>query len=438
MPEGWFKSWFWLLGIAVGLITSPVLAGEKPLTWQDCVQEAASHNPDLISAENLVIKAKAQVGAARSDFFPEISGNAGYNASNSTNNSNFNPNAPITIDTGTRHQFQVGATFNQNIFEGFKTVAGYDKTKVQVEEQEQNLRKVKSQVSSDLKTAFAHLLFQQQQIGVDKKILDRRQENLRFVSLRFDGGRENKGSVMRSQALYDQAKFNLSESERGLKVARRELAKALGRDYSLPNDQLEVKGTFDTHLPKAPPDISGITSAHPEHGVGEAQVNEAKEDVRIAKADLYPSIDASASFTRRKFESSNAASLYSAGVNLNYPFFTGGRDIYEAKAARIEQYRLGETLRSTDNRLALTLKQSYTDFKDAVDKIKVQEGFLKAAETRAEIARSQYANGLLSYQDWDLIENDLIDNQRTILESLRDALIAEAAYEKAQGIGAIP
>jgi len=427
-----------LASLALWGFATSVYAQVKPLSWEDCVQEAAAHNPDLVAAENLVIKAKAQVGAARSDFFPEISGNAGYNASNSANNSNFNPSSPITVDTGTRHQFQVGATFNQNLFEGFKTVSSYDKSKVLVEEQEQNLRKVKSEVSADLKTAFARLLFLQQQIEVDKKIVERRDNNLRFINLRFEGGRENKGSVMRSQALLDQAKFNLSETERGLKVGRRELSKVLGRDYSLPNDQVAVKGSFKTQLPKGPLDVPGITGVHPAHGVAQAQVGEAKQDVRIAKSNLYPAVDASASVTRRKFTGSNANDLFSAGVNLTYPFFTGGRDIYETKAARFEQYRLSENLRSTDNQLALTLKQSYADFKDAVDNISVQEGFLKSAETRAEIARSQYANGLLSYQDWDQIENDLINNQQTILQSLRDALIAEAAFEKAQGIGAIP
>ena len=44
MPQGWFKSCFCLLGIALGLSASPLMAAEKPLTWQDCVQEAADHN----------------------------------------------------------------------------------------------------------------------------------------------------------------------------------------------------------------------------------------------------------------------------------------------------------------------------------------------------------------------------------------------------------
>lgn len=279
----------------LGLLPGQGRAETKPLTWEECVQEAAVHHPDLVAAENAVIKAKAQAGAARSDFFPQLTGNAGYNASNSASNAGFNPNAPIDIDTGARNQFQLGVTLNQNLFEGFKTVSGYRKSQVQVQEAEETLRKAKVEVSAELKTAFSRLLFLQKQVGVAKKIVERREENVRFVALRFEGGRENKGSLLRNQALLDQATFNLSETERALRVGRRELAKALGRDYSRPNDQLAVTGNFDTHFPKEPPDIPVLAAAHPDHGVAEAQVRAAKEDVTIAKGDLYPSIDASAS-----------------------------------------------------------------------------------------------------------------------------------------------
>ena len=67
-----------------------------------------------------------------------------------------------------------------------------------------------------------------------------------------------------------------------------------------------------------------------------------------------------------------------------------------------------------------------------------QNEFLKAAEVRSEIARAQYQNGLLSFEDWDLIENDLIDKQKAMLTSQRDAVVARAAWEKMLGTGVIP
>jgi hypothetical protein len=48
-------------------------------------------------------------------------------------------------------------------------------------------------------------------------------------------------------------------------------------------------------------------------------------------------------------------------------------------------------------------------FVEAVEKTKVDNSFWEAASTRARIARQKYNNGLLTFEDWDVIENDLID-----------------------------
>jgi outer membrane protein TolC len=56
---------------------------------------------------------------------------------------------------------------------------------------------------------------------------------------------------------------------------------------------------------------------------------------------------------------------------------------------------------------------------------------------RAEIARSKYNNGLTTFDDWDLIESDLINRQRAVLSSQGNRVVAEAAWEQAQGRGAL-
>jgi hypothetical protein len=44
----------------------------------------------------------------------------------------------------------------------------------------------------------------------------------------------------------------------------------------------------------------------------------------------------------------------------------------------------------------------------------------------------------MTFEDWDIIENDLIQRLKTFLQSQRDRVIAEASWELAQGKGVIP
>ena len=60
------------------------------------------------------------------------------------------------------------------------------------------------------------------------------------------------------------------------------------------------------------------------------------------------------------------------------------------------------------------------------------------SKVRADISRSKYNNGLTTFDDWDLIENDLINRQKDYNLKIRDRLTSEAFWEQTQGTGVIP
>ena len=47
-------------------------------------------------------------------------------------------------------------------------------------------------------------------------------------------------------------------------------------------------------------------------------------------------------------------------------------------------------------------------------------------------------NGLMSFQDFNTITDDYVSQQQTLLSAQLTAVIAEASWEEARGVGAIP
>jgi outer membrane protein TolC len=125
-------------------------------------------------------------------------------------------------------------------------------------------------------------------------------------------------------------------------------------------------------------------------------------------------------------------------LNLSVPLFSGGRDYYTTKSAAASLEAVSSNRDNVERQLLVRLKQTYASYVESEEKLKVDQAFLEAAILRAEIARSRYNNGLMSFEDWDRIENDLIQRQKTVLQSQRDRVTAEAAWEQAQGKGVIP
>lgn len=83
------------------------------------------------------------------------------------------------------------------------------------------------------------------------------------------------------------------------------------------------------------------------------------------------------------------------------------------------------------------LEQTFAAYSESIAKYKVDEQFLQADELRAKIGRGKYGNNLLSFEDWDKIENDRFDRQKKFLTSKQNRSTAEAAWEQAQGKGAV-
>ncbi len=393
-------------------------AGEQRLTWKDCAQEAMRHNPDLLAAQESFQKARAQYHGSYSPLLPQLSANAGYTDSKTTSRS---------------QEYTTGLAAKQSLFSGLKNEAGVQKSKADLDAAEANLGVVIAQVSFDLKNAYADSLFAQEQAELAEAIASRRQENVRLIELRFEGGREPKGSYLRSRALYRQADFEVSQAERNLRVSQRQLTRVLGRSES---ERIFVQD-LQVAPPGNPPDFRALSLETPVHLQAAAQARSAQAGVSVARSELFPDISAAGSLGRQGGKWPPDRTDWSAGIIFSYPFWPGGQNIFDLQAAKAEARRSQHVLRSTEDRTVLTLEQTFAAFQDAVQKVAIQREFLEAAKVRAEIARGQYALGLLSFQDWDTIENDLISNQKTMLVNLRDAIIAEAAWEQAQGKGAI-
>ncbi len=405
-------------------LASEAFAAEM-LTWDDCVQESNQHNPDLLAAQAVVREARAKYLGSYTAFLPQVSADVGVDRSGTKTASS----------SSTVMSNSVGLSASETLFSGFGNEATVQQQHAGLQAAEAAFAQTKAQVGFDLKSAFAQLLFAQEQVALAEGIAARRQENVRLVDLRYQGGREHQGSFLRSQAAAQQAVFDVAQAKRALQVAQQQLAKVLGRRDAA---ELSIGGELKPAAVSEPPDFSSLMAQTPAHRQADAQARGARAGVTVARSGFYPTVSAGGSLSRVGADWPPGDDKWLAGITVSLPFFSRGQTFFNVQSANAERDRTQAALKSTDDQTVFTLKQAFAAYQDAVGKVSVQEEFLHAAQVREEIARSQYTTGLLSFQDWDLIEDDLITNQKAMLTSRRDAVTAEATWERTQGNGALP
>lgn len=418
-----------LLLVCFFLLGSPSLRAQNALTWEACVKEASEHNLDLLSAEQGLKAAEDTHIASLGQFFPQISFNASVNRSGSggfndgLNSPNYNQNTSLSLNA------------QQDIFSGFKDFASVDTSNAQFDLARAQLTQAKAQLSHDLKTDFYQLLFSQQEIDLFQSIADRNKANQDLVEMNFKGGTDNKGSLLQAQATYTQSVFEVEQAKRNLRVAQRQLTQVLGRNEL---DSIEVQGKFTPMpLPDTPPNFLQLTLQTPAHLQSLAQLHLAESGYVSARGSFLPTLSANASLFRQGYDFDQTQPGWSAGLELSMPLFTGGRDLFDFKSAEESKGGAEYNLKSIDLKTETSLESSYASLLNAVGDVNVQDSFLKAAQTREEIGKAEYLNGLLIFQNWDQLETNLTSQQKTELNSLLNLKTAEANWELTQGKGEI-
>ena len=124
---------------------------------------------------------------------------------------------------------------------------------------------------------------------------------------------------------------------------------------------------------------------------------------------------------------------YDLSLSLTLPIFEGGLRLAQVSKVQAAYNQLVADERSTRDSIIVALEQYWVALQDALETVEVQGKTLNASQERSKIAEAQYSTGFITFDNWIIIENDLVNAKKTYLNSQVNALLAEANWVKAKG-----
>ncbi len=412
-----FLSYLWLFSspaiAPVAAVEAPAQPAAEVLTWEDCVREAAKNHPDLVSARESVKSSQADKSIAASGLFPQVS--TDFNASRSDSSDSYN----------------YGVNGSQLVFDGFQTVNKVNAAAENIKAARESYKFTSSQVRLRLRGAFINLLKAQEALRIREEIFNRRRQNFELVSLRYESGMENKGSLLTEQANVRQAQFDVTRAIRAIELAGRQLTKEMGRSEMVP---MAAKGDFMVNdAAREKPDFTAIALNNPSLQQIVAQKNAAVFDLKSAKGEFLPSITASGNAGRSGSRWPPGSDEWSIGAAVSLPIFEGGKRFADISKANARLNKAEADERSSKDGVIESLQSAWTSLQDGLDNVDVKRQFLAADEERAKIAEAQYSIGFVSFNDWLIIEDNLVNSKNSYLDAQAQALISEANWIQAKG-----
>ena len=398
---------------------------DETLSWADCIKEAAKNHPDLIAGQEAVKESVASKNITASTLFPQINSNlsaaTGRTASDSGGNATHN----------TSDSYSYGVSASQLLFDAGKTINNVSAAKENIKASQQSYRFTSTQVRLRLRTAFVNLLRAQELIRVTGEIVKIRRDNFELITLRYESGLEHKGALLTAEANLSQAVFELAQAKRDLELAQRQLTKEMGRKEFIP---MLVKGDFTViDAARERPNLELIASNNPSLRQLTAQKNAAVFSLRSAYANFFPTLSGTAGANKSGSHWMPQGDQWNLGLSLSLPIFEGGLRIAQVSQAESLLNQLKENVRSTRDGIIVTLEQTWTTLQDAIETVGVQNKQLVAAQERAKIAEAEFSTGFITYDNWTIIEDNLVTAKTAYLNAQANALLAEANWIQAKG-----
>lgn len=417
----------------------PFGARAVTLSWEEVLKFTIEGNPDLEASRRDWLASKEAESSAEGRYLPSLSASTSVTRSGSQANGGggiVTNGVVVSSANAINTNYLAALNFNQNLFNGLEDKSRITQAQWNTQNKFWTYVSSKATVSFSLKEAFANLVYAQELEEFSRSILDRRESNHKLVSVRYENGRENKGSVLLADAYLEQARLDLIKARDGLVVAEKALKSLMNKEHL---GAVKVTGEVPLEpLIKDRNDFETLALETPAYNQAHALQMVAKEEIKVSRSGFLPDLNLTGQVSRQGDSYFPERERWTMALTLTIPLFDGFKDLGTYRSSVESNYASESRKRSTLLGLLPRLQDTLNQAKQSDIKYSIDSKFEAAASTRAEIARKKYNNGLLTFEDWDIIESELITRQMNFLQSKKDRIIKYASWENVLGKGSIP
>jgi outer membrane protein TolC len=404
--------------------------GAGTISWEECVKRAEMNNPDIISARETILQQEAATGVARAPLLPQVTATASGQR-NYTTGSSIRSGSSAYGSSTVSNSFAYGIEAKQLLFDGFKSYFDLQSAKTKESASHYNYLIASSTVRLNLRTAFVNLLKAQELVPIAKEIETRRKHIMDLVKLHYDSGTDHIGSYHSAKADYASAQADTASAERNLLAAQKKLATLMGlgeETIFTAAGRLALPDRYETR-----PDLAALASNNPAAKKAALAKEAAAYDARSAMLDFSPRIYGFAGAEKNGDSFPPSTTNYYLGVSVSAPLFSGGSTYYTMKKADAAGRQSDADEKSARAAAFRSLDAAWNALRDSIENVGVQNQYLSAAVERSKIGEVQYLTGSLSFNNWTILESNLVNAKKSYLEASAEVLRAEAVWIQSIG-----
>ena len=403
---------------------------------QKLVRTAMVENYDLRAAVARINAARANLGLARSDQFPQLEAGADLTSTRTSRNGQLGASGQGGRTRSFGSVLLNLLTFELDVWGRLRQQTKAARAELRASEEDR--KAVMTTVVSDVATGYFSLLELDRELDIDRRTLATRADSLRLIKLRQQGGVATMLDVRQAEELVYQASQTIPDTERAIDQTENQISLLLGNNPGpIPRGQSLIE---QPELPAVPAGLpSSLLERRPDILAAEKNLEAQHALVYAARAAYFPRLSLTGLLGFQSNQLSNLftgpSGAWSFVPQITQPIFTAGRLKSNVKFAKAQQelalVQYQQTIQTSFREVSDALVQ-YRKLKEIRTQ---QELLVTTLQDRSRLAYLRYQGGvdtLLNALDAD---RDLFDAELTLTRTRRNELLSLVQLYKALGGG---
>jgi outer membrane protein len=431
-----------LLTRAAGGLTNTIPA---ELDLRQCLDLALKQNPAILKAQQEIKRTRGVIVEARSEILPHVTASGDYTQIDPDAIDRFtftgNGGSLNAVYSNQQRPWTARIEASQLLYSGGRVSANIRAAKLGDDYAVLSFQRTVADTILSVRRAFYRVLLAQQQVIVREQSVKLLTQQLEDTRHRYDVGSVPRFDVLRAEVELANAKPPLIRAQNDLRLAREELVKLLAIDAPTQQAFTPIKFagqlTYEMRAWDLPVALTNALAKRPELRQAEKLSAASAEEIKIAQAGYQPEL--SGFGTYRIYDSAFSDNVddtvhgWLVGVRASWPLFDGGLSKGKVAQARAKLSQADFDAADTRRSIELEVRQSYSDYLQALELLEAQKKTVEQAEESIRLADARYKAGTGTQLDVLSAQTALTDARSNEAQALYDYSVAVASLERATG-----
>lgn len=426
-----------LLSALFLMAAGEIYAQETTLTIEEAVDLALTNSDEAKRSDNGILTAENELKITKNNRYPDfkLSGqynyltNADVNLKLSTGNSTSEDPEAAPAQRPDIHQLLLGqATVSMPLFSGFRLKNAIEANENGLKAAKMNAENNKENIALQTIENYLNLYMARKTVDLLEESVKSARQRVKDFSAMEKNGLLARNDLLKSQIQESNVELSLEEAKKNAEILNYKLVTIL----KLPEGTKVSSNDSDIKI--TPLEVSSEEINRNDLEALKFQKKAAESNVKIAKADYFPSIGLTGGYIALDLQNAlTVSNAMNIGVGISYNLANIFKNKNEVKLAKSKAKELEYSIAMVSDQIKIQIKNAEQDYKLALRKFDVYTKSEEQAIENYRIVKDKYNNGLMDTND--LLEADVQQLQAKINLAYARAGITQKYFEllKAKG-----